>query len=138
MSRVGGSAQTKAMKQVAKSLRLDLAQFKELESFSQFGAELDKDTADRIEKGKRVQEVLKQNEFTPRDVSEQVVVMYAAVHDYLNDVEVENVVKFEREFLEFMHSNYPNILSSIDNEAKILDSTEEELKKAIEAFKMNF
>ena len=138
VSRVGGSAQTKAMKQVAKSLRLDLAQFKELESFSQFGAELDKDTADRIEKGKRVQEVLKQHEFSPRAVSEQVVVMYVAIHDYLKDVEVENVVKFEREFLEFMHANYPNILSSIDNEAKLVETTEEELKNAIVAFKKNF
>ncbi|WP_297435277.1 F0F1 ATP synthase subunit alpha [uncultured Clostridium sp.] len=138
VSRVGGSAQTKAMKQVAKSLRLDLAQFKELESFSQFGAELDKDTADRIEKGKRVQEVLKQNEFSPRDVSEQVVVMYAAINDYLSDIEVGNVVKFEREFVEFMHSNYPNILSSIDGEAKIIDSTEADLKVAIVEFKKNF
>lgn len=138
VSRVGGSAQTKAMKQVAKSLRLDLAQFKELESFSQFGAELDKDTAERIEKGKRVQEVLKQHEFSPREVSEQVVVMYAAINDYLKDIEVENVVRFESEFLEFMHSNYPNILSSIDKEAKIIDSTEADLKNAIVEFKKNF
>lgn len=138
VSRVGGSAQTKAMKQVAKSLRLYLAQFKELESFSQFGAELDKETAETIEKGKRVQEILKQEEFSPKSVSEQVVSMYAAINDYLKDVEVDNVVKFEKELLEYMHSNYPNILSSIENEAKILDSTEEELKKALVAFKKNF
>ncbi|MGL5821876.1 MAG: F0F1 ATP synthase subunit alpha [Sarcina sp.] len=138
VSRVGGSAQTKAMKQVAKSLRLDLAQFKELEAFSQFGAELDKDTAERINKGKRVQEILKQNEFEPRDVSEQVVAMYAAIHDYLLDIEVNDVVRFERELLAYMHSNHPDILISIDKEAKIIDSTEEDLKNAIIAFKKNF
>ncbi|MGL4740511.1 MAG: F0F1 ATP synthase subunit alpha [Sarcina sp.] len=138
VSRVGGSAQTKAIKQVAKSLRLDLAQFKELEAFSQFGAELDKDTAERINKGKRVQEILKQNEFEPRDVSEQVVAMYAAIHDYLLDIEVDDVVRFERELLAYMHSNHPDILISIDKEAKIIDSTEEDLKNAITAFKKNF
>lgn len=138
VSRVGGSAQTKAMKQVAKSLRLYLAQFKELESFSQFGAELDKETAETIEKGRRVQEILKQHEFSPRSVSEQVIAMYAAINNYLEDVKVDDVVRFERELLAYMHSNYPNILSSIDDEAKILDSTEEELKKALVAFKKNF
>ncbi|MGL4992000.1 MAG: F0F1 ATP synthase subunit alpha [Sarcina sp.] len=138
VSRVGGSAQTKAMKQVAKSLRLNLAQFKELESFSQFGAELDTETAETIEKGKRVQEILKQTEFHPRSVSEQVIAMYSVNNDYLKDVAVDDVVRFEREFLEYMHSNYPNILNSIDSESKILESTESDLKKALDAFKKNF
>lgn len=138
VSRVGGSAQTKAMKQVAKSLRLDLAQFKELESFSQFGAELDKDTADRIEKGKRVQEILKQAQFTPREVSEQVVVMYAAINNYLEDVKVEDVTRFEDEFLTYVKSNHQGMLDAIDNAAKINASEEDELKKAIVTFKKIF
>ncbi|WP_066871805.1 F0F1 ATP synthase subunit alpha [Clostridium mediterraneense] len=138
VSRVGGSAQTKGIKQVAKGLRLDLAQYRELESFSQFGAELDKDTARRIEQGKRLVELLKQPQFTPRDLSQQVSALYAGVNGYLEDVKVEDVTRFEKEFLEFMSDNHRDILDSIDKEEKLIESAEEDLKKAIVEFKKIF
>lgn len=138
VSRVGGSAQTKAMKQVAKGLRLDLAQFRELESFAQFGSDLEKDTERKIEKGKRLVEVLKQPQFNPRSLAEQVVMMYAGVNDYLNDVAVQDVTKFEAEFLGYLKRNHQDMMEKINSEKILSKEVEASLKEVITKFKGNF
>ncbi|WP_055071477.1 F0F1 ATP synthase subunit alpha [Clostridium massiliamazoniense] len=138
VSRVGGSAQTKAMKQVAKGLRLDLAQFRELESFAQFGSDLEKDTERKIEKGKRLVEVLKQPQFNPRSLAEQVAMMYAGVNDYLNDVAVQDVTKFEAEFLSYLKRNHQDMMDKINSEKILSKEVEASLKEVITKFKGNF
>jgi len=138
VSRVGGAAQIKAMKQVAGHLRLDLAQYRELAAFAQFGAELDKATQARLARGQRMMELLKQEQYQPMPVEEQVAVIYAGVHGYLDDLPVEKVRPFEKGFLHFLHSVYPDILRDI-REKKALDKDlEERLKKSIIEFKASF
>lgn len=138
VSRVGGSAQIKAMKQVAGRLRLDLAQYRELAAFAQFGSDLDKATKAQIDRGQRTTEILKQAQYSPLVVEEQVMVIYTAVNGYLDDLAVEDVTKFEQDFLKFMRGNYAEIAKTI-REKKALDSvTEETLKKAIREFKDTF
>ncbi|MDZ5034005.1 F0F1 ATP synthase subunit alpha, partial [Clostridium perfringens] len=105
VSRVGGNAQIKAMKQVSGTLRLELAQYRELESFAQFGSDLDKDSKKRLEKGKRLVEILKQDQYSPMAVEKQIVILYAIVKDFLSDVKVSDVRKFERELLEYMDTH---------------------------------
>lgn len=138
VSRVGGSAQIKAMKQVAGRLRLDLAQYRELAAFAQFGSDLDKATKAQIDRGQRTTEILKQAQYSPLVVEEQVMVIYTAVNGYLDDLAVDDVTKFEQDFLKFMRGNYAEIAKTI-REKKALDSvTEETLKKAIREFKDTF
>ncbi len=138
VSRVGGAAQIKAMKQVAGRLRLDLAQYRELAAFAQFGSDLDKATKALLERGQRTMEVLKQPQYSPMPVEEQVMTIYTAVHGYLDDVPLEEVTKFGNEFLKFMRSNYAEIGKSI-REKKVIDSdTDTALKKAIKDFKDTF
>jgi len=138
VSRVGGSAQIKAMKQVAGRLRLDLAQYRELAAFAQFGSDLDKATKALLERGERTIEVLKQPQYSPMPVEEQVMVIYTAANGYLDDINVSQVVKFEQDFLKFMRANYAEITKGI-REKKVLDSaTEAALKKAIKEFKDTF
>ncbi|MEN6412123.1 MAG: F0F1 ATP synthase subunit alpha [Veillonellales bacterium] len=138
VSRVGGSAQIKAMKQVAGRLRLDLAQYRELAAFSQFGSDLDKATKALLDRGQRTMEVLKQPQYSPVPVEEQAMIIYVAVNGYLDDVAVENVTKFEQDYIKFMRSNYTEIGKSI-REKKVLDAeTETALKKAIKEFKDTF
>ncbi|MGL5616912.1 MAG: F0F1 ATP synthase subunit alpha [Sarcina sp.] len=138
VSRVGGSAQTKAMKSVAKGLRLDLAQFRELESFAQFGSDLEKDTERKIEKGKRLVEVLKQPQFNPRSLAEQVAMMYAGVNGYLEDVAVQDVTKFEAEFLNYLKRNHQEMMNQINSEKILSKEVEASLKEVIAKFKENF
>ena len=126
------------MKQVAKGLRLDLAQFRELESFAQFGSDLEKDTERKIEKGKRLVEVLKQPQFNPRSLAEQVVMMYAGVNDYLNDVAVQDVTKFEAEFLGYLKRNHQDMMDKINSEKILSKEVEASLKEVITKFKGNF
>lgn len=136
VSRVGGAAQIKAMKQVAGQLRLDLAQYRELAAFAQFGSDLDKATLARLNRGEKVQEILKQGQYEPYPVEEQVVVIYCGVNGFLDDIPTDKVKAFEVEFLKFMRSSHPDILKSI-RETKVLGD-EEKLRKAIEEFKAIF
>jgi len=134
VSRVGSAAQTKAMKQVAGTIKLDLAQFRELEAFSQFGSDLDISTQKLLDKGKKLTELLKQNQFSPLGFEEQVVSIYVGVKGYLDKVLVKDVNKFEEQFLQKIKTAYPEILQSIAKEQKITESTESQLKQAIVDF----
>ena len=138
VSRVGGSAQIKAMKKVAGPIRMELAQYRELQSFSQFGSDLDKDTLDRLNHGKRVMEILKQPQYKTLEVEKEVVILYAVTNKYLDDVPVEKIADFERGFFEFMEQNHNNILIEIKETGVMSDKATEELKLAIESFKAKF
>ena len=138
VSRVGGNAQIKAMKQVASSIKLELAQYRELASFSQFGSDLDAETKKRLDHGEILMEVLKQPQYQPLPVENQVMIIFAAINNYLEDVGVENVKRYEKEFLEYMTSTYPEVGRSIKEEGKIVEATEETLKSAIEKFNEKF
>ena len=138
VSRVGGSAQIKAMKQVAGRLRLDLAQYRELAAFAQFGSDLDKSTKAQLDRGQRMMEILKQPQYVPMAVEEQVMVIYSGINGYLDDVPIEDVIKFEQDFLKFMRSNYAEVAKTI-REKKALDAdTEAVIKKAVKEFKDTF
>lgn len=131
VSRVGGSAQIKAMKQVAGKLRLDLAQYRELAAFAQFGSDLDKSTKAQLDRGERLTEMLKQPQYSPLKVEEQVVCLYAGINGYFASIEVADVPAFQNELLRYVHSNYSEILTNIQT-SRILDKdTEELLIKAI-------
>ena len=138
VSRVGSAAQIKAMKRVSSKLKLELAQFRELEAFTQFGAELDKGTKEKLDMGIRVMELLKQPQYKPMKVEHQVVLFYAAINKYLLDVPVEDITKFEKEFLEYMDSSSPQILHEIAATKELSGETEEKVIKAIEDFKKTF
>ncbi len=138
VSRVGGSAQIKAMKKVAGPIRMELAQYRELQSFSQFGSDLDKDTLDRLNHGKRVMEILKQPQYKTLEVEKEVVILYAVTNKYLDDVPVDRIADFERGFFEFMEQNHNNILIEIKETGVMSDKATEELKSAIESFKARF
>ncbi|WP_295712784.1 MAG: F0F1 ATP synthase subunit alpha [Mitsuokella multacida] len=135
VSRVGGSAQIKAMKQVAGTMRLDLAQYRELAAFSQFASDLDKETKAQLDRGARMVETLKQAQYSPLLVQDQVMVIYTAVKGYLVDIPVEKVVEFQTNFLKFMHTQHPEVAKKIIDQKKLDDALETELKKAIEEFK---
>jgi F-type H+-transporting ATPase subunit alpha len=136
VSRVGSSAQTKAMKKVAGRLRLELAQYRALAAFAQFGtSELDQATRDQLERGRRITEILKQGQYSPMDMSKQVMILYAAINGYLDDVEVEKLASFEADFHRFMEGSHPDIGQAISGEKDISEEMETALKKAIEEFK---
>jgi len=136
VSRVGSKAQTKAMKQVASKLRLELAQYRELEAFAQFGtAELDKATRAQLERGQRITEVLKQLQYVPVAVEKQVMILYAVINGYIDEIAVGRVAAFETDFHNFMEANHPGIGKAIAKEKEISDKTEEALKAAIVEFK---
>lgn len=134
VSRVGGNAQTKAMKAVAGSLRIDLSQFRELEAFAQFGSDLDKSTQRRLARGNRIVELLKQPQFSPLDVEDQVMSIYTAVRGYLDEIPVQDVRRFEAEFLKFMHNSYPQVGKAIAETKRLEKDVEETLVKAIKDF----
>ena len=138
VSRVGGAAQTKAMKKVAGRLRLDLAQFRALAAFAQFGtADLDATTRQQLERGQRMTEILKQGQYKPYSLADQVVILYAGVNGYLDDVPIEKVVAFDTAFTGFMSTNHPEIGKAIADTEDLSDETEQALKTAIEEFKQN-
>lgn len=137
VSRVGGSAQTKAMKSVAGQLRLDLAQYRELAAFAQFGSDLDKATLARLTRGEKTLEVLKQGQYQPMPMEDQVAIIYAAVNGYLDDIPREKIASFETDFLKYLHAN-TNVLKSINETGKIDDANNATLIKAIEDFKSTF
>lgn len=138
VSRVGGSAQIKAMKQVAGTLRIELAQYRELAAFSQFGSDLDKEAKERIEKGKRLMEVLKQDQYTPMPVDEQVIVLWAVVKNYLKDTAVEDIKRFEGEFLEYIDTHHRSLKQMIIRKKEIDKEVEDGLHAAIMEFKSIF
>ena len=138
VSRVGGSAQIKAMKQVSGTLRLDLAQYRELEAFTQFGSDLDNDSTRRLEKGKRLVEILKQDQYKPMEVGKQIAILYAAVNDFLSDIKVSDIKKFEKEFLEYMDTHYREVEKTIITGKTLTDEVKTMLEKAIVEFKKIF
>ncbi|HTR45527.1 MAG TPA: F0F1 ATP synthase subunit alpha [Thermodesulfovibrionales bacterium] len=138
VSRVGGAAQIKAMKQVAGTLRLDLAQFRELAAFAQFGSDLDKTTLAQIERGKRMVEILKQGQYAPLSVEDQIIVLFAGANAYLDDVPVESVGKFEEELLSYVRERGAEIRKEIKEKKIIDDATKEKLVKLLAEFKTTF
>ena len=138
VSRVGGAAQIKATKQVSGTLRLDLAQFRELEAFAQFASDLDEATRAQLERGQRMVEVLKQGANKPLAIQKQVVIIYAGANGFLDDIDVKDVVKFESELYPFIEQKYPNILEDIKSKKKIDDEIEGALKTALDEFKTVF
>ncbi|MDO9288792.1 MAG: F0F1 ATP synthase subunit alpha [Thermodesulfovibrionales bacterium] len=138
VSRVGGAAQTKAMKQVAGTLRLDLAQFRELAAFAQFGSDLDKSTLSQIERGKRMVELLKQDQFVPMTMVDQVMVLFAATQGFIDDIPVESVKKFEQEFLRYMNDRKADVKKELGEKKAIDDTLKPKLTQAVEEFKKGF
>jgi len=138
VSRVGGNAQIKAMKQVAGRLRLDLAQFRELEAFATFGSELDRASQAQLDRGTRVVEVLKQPQFQPMSVERQVAVIFAVTQGFMDDVPVEDVKRFEAELLEYLGSRHGELLRSIAEQGTLSDDAQSSLREAIEAFRSVF
>ena len=138
VSRVGGSAQIKAMKKIAGPIRIELAQYRELASFAQFGSELDKDTAERLAQGERIKEMLKQPQYKPMPVEYQIIIIYAATRKHLLDIAVEDILRFEKGLFDFIQTKYPEIPESIKTEKVITEETESLLIKAISEFKTEF
>ena len=138
VSRVGGSAQIKAMKKIAAPIRVELAQYRELASFAQFGSELDADTKEKLEQGVRIKEILKQPQYNPMPVEYQVIILYVATKKYLLDIPVSEITRFESEFFEFLNTQYAEIPSAIKEQKEISDETEKALVAAIEEFKKRF
>jgi F-type H+-transporting ATPase subunit alpha len=135
VSRVGGSAQIKAMKQVAGTLRLDLAQFRELQAFAQFGSDLDKATQAQLARGQRLTEILKQPQYRPMDVAQQVLVIWAATNGHIDDVPIEDVRRFETELLRFVENSHPGLLQSIREKKSLTDDIKNDLGQALSDFK---
>ena len=138
VSRVGGSAQIKAMKKIAGQIRIELAQYRELAAFAQFGSELDAETKERLAQGERIREILKQPQYRPMPVEYQVIIIYAATRKYLLDIPVEEIQRFEEEILEFISTKYPEIPDKIKEEKTLSEETEEQLRKVIVEFKETF
>ncbi len=138
VSRVGGNAQTKMMKQVAGSLKLDLAQYRELAAFTQFGSDLDEGTRKQLNRGAKMVELLKQGQYVPMKVSRQVMIIWVATRGYLDDIVTDSIAQFEAEFLAFCDKNYPDIEHSLEKDKKISDEAEAKLKAATDEFKKQF
>jgi F-type H+/Na+-transporting ATPase subunit alpha len=138
VSRVGGSAQIKAMKQVSGTLRLDLAQYRELAAFSQFGSDLDKEAKRRLEKGKRITEILKQDQYEPMPVEKQIMILYAAVNNFLTDIPVSKIRVFEKSFLEYMDTHKEEVGKDILDKKELTDDVKNALSEAIKEFKKVF
>lgn len=138
VSRVGGSAQIKAMKKIAAPIRVELAQYRELAAFAQFGSELDADTTEKLAQGERIREILKQPQYQPMPVEKQVMIIYAATRKYLIDIPVEKILDFEKALFEYVDTKYPEVPEAIRTEKVISDETEAKLVKAIEECKADF
>jgi len=135
VSRVGSAAQTKAMKKVAGKLRLDLAQFRELAAFAQFGSDLDRETREKLERGKRVTEILKQDQYKPMAVENQVAIIYAAINGLLDDIKEEKIKEFEEKFHKYLKDSQDKLMLKIAEKKELDDEIEGGLKKAIAEFK---
>ena len=135
VSRVGGSAQIKAMKKISAPMRPELAQYRELASFAQFGSELDADTSERLAQGARLKEMLKQPQYSPMPVEYQVIIIYAVTKKYVLDIAVDRISEFQDGLFEYVNTKYPQIPESIRKEKAVSEEIEETLIKAIEEFK---
>ena len=138
VSRVGGAAQMPAMKKVSGGIKLELAQYRELAAFAQFGSELDKATADKLNHGQKIMEIMKQGQYSPMEVEDQVIILFAVTNKMLADVEVSRIKDFERDLLEYMKNSYPQVAQSIRDEQKLTDDNKEALINAINEFKKSF
>jgi F-type H+-transporting ATPase subunit alpha len=138
VSRVGGNAQLKAMKQVSGTIRLELAQYMELASFSQFGSDLDNESKRRLEKGKRLTEIFKQDQYVPMLVENQIMIIYAVVENHLNDVDITKIKEFEEGFLEFMATHHKEVPEAILAKKALDDEIKKMLNEAIEEYKKVF
>nr|WP_300005650.1 F0F1 ATP synthase subunit alpha [Tissierella sp.] len=138
VSRVGGAAQIKAMKKIGGKLKLDIAQYRDLASFSQFGSDLDPETQARLDQGERLMEVLKQPQYSPLAVEDQVIILYAVTNNHLKDIAVDQISLFEKEYLDFVHNNYPEVGKSILETGVLGDDIIEGIKKSLDEFKKNF
>ena len=138
VSRVGGSAQIKAMKKIAAPIRTELAQYRELAAFSQFGSELDADTTEKLAQGERLKEILKQPQYQPMPVEKQVIIIYAAIKKYLMDIPVADILRFQNELFDYIDTKYPEIPGSIAATKVMDEETEQKLVKAIEECKSSF
>ena len=138
VSRVGGSAQIKAMKKIAGTIRTDLAQYRELASFAQFGSDLDADTKERLAQGERIKEMLKQPQYQPMPVEYQVIIIYAAVKKLILDIPTEDILRFEQGLFDYINTKYPEIPEGIKAEKVLTEANEELLKKAIDEYKKEF
>ncbi len=138
VSRVGGSAQIKAMKKIAAPIRVELAQYRELAAFAQFGSELDADTKEKLAQGERIREILKQPQYEPLPVEYQVIIIYAATKKYLLDIPTAEITRFERELFEFINASYSDVPKAIREKRELVPETEEQLKKALEDFIKRF
>lgn len=138
VSRVGGAAQIKAMKNIGGKLKLSIAEYRDLAAFSQFGSDLDPETQARLDQGERLMEVLKQPQYSPLIVEDQVIILYAVTNNHLKDIPVDQISLFEKEYLDFVHDNYPEIVQGI-GEKKVLDDTLiDKIKESLNEFKKNF
>jgi F-type H+-transporting ATPase subunit alpha len=138
VSRVGGSAQIKAMKKIAAPIRVDLAQYRELAAFSQFGSELDEDTKEKLAQGERIKEILKQPQYEPMGVEYQIIIIYAATKKYLIDIPVADILRFQSELFEFIDTKYPELPEKIRTEKVLSEEIEALLVKAITECKAEF
>jgi F-type H+-transporting ATPase subunit alpha len=138
VSRVGGNAQIKAMKQVAGTLRLEMAQFRDLAAFAQFGSDLDKATQAQLNRGWRLTEVLKQGQYEPLPVEKQVVAIFAGTNAYLDDLPLEDCRAFEQQMLEFLDSAHPAVLTKLREKRELNDEIRAELRRALDDFKVKF
>jgi F-type H+/Na+-transporting ATPase subunit alpha len=138
VSRVGGSAQIKAMKKVAGPIRVELAQYRELAAFAQFGSDLDKDTMDRLKQGERIIEVLKQAQYKTLTVEQEVLILYAVTNKYLTSVPIDKILEFEKEFLGYIDGKHPDIMSELKSTGALSDELEEKVKSALEKFKADY
>ena len=138
VSRVGSAAQTKAMKQVSGSIKLELAQYREMAAFAQFGSDLDASTQQLLNRGARLTELLKQAQYSPMSVAEQVVSIFSGVNGYLDKIEVSAISRFEETLIAEMHSQHKDVLDAINNEAKISDDSNAKLKSILENLVKNF
>jgi F-type H+-transporting ATPase subunit alpha len=138
VSRVGGAAQTKAMRKVAGTLRIEMAQFRELEAFAQFGSDLDKATQRQLNRGRRLVEVLKQPQYQPMDAEREVMILFAGANGYLDEIPEASVLEYESQMLEFMDSKYPEVLAEIKDKGDISDELNGKMKKALDEFKNIF
>ena len=138
VSRVGGSAQIKAMKKISGPIRIELAQYRELAAFSQFSSDLDPETKEQLAQGERIREILKQDQYQPMPVENQVMIIYAATKKYLLDIEIEDILAFEAGLFEYVDTKYPEVPRAIRNDGEIKEDTEKALVKAIEEFKAEF
>jgi len=138
VSRVGGNAQIKAMKQVAGSLRLDLAQYREMAAFAQFGTDLDKATLQMLRRGERLMEILKQPQYQPMPVEKQILIIYAGTNGWLDEYPVEVLQRYEKELFRFVENRYPEVLKEIKEKKEIADELAEKIDKILSEFKEEF